>query len=452
MKWFARVVWSEGMHLSQHHFQAQSAYFEDVMGATLSGLFHAPWGLLDLQLDDAALLNSTAAVSAARGIMPDGTPFAFPDDAAPEPLRVGDLFSPMQASHLLLLAIPAQAPGRANCSMDGKNGSDLRFSVAHQNSRDETTGMDERPLLIARKNFRLVLDNADLTGLVSMPVARIQRDGAGHFVFDYGFIGPCLRLSANRGLREMAARIIEMLDSRANTVRAERAVAGGSMAEYAPREIAGFWFLHALNSSLPQLQHALRSGSTHPEQFFLQLSRLAGALCTFSLHSHPRELPPYDHSAPEESFRSLEKHIRRHLDVIMPASAVSLPVRETEVGFYAAAVEDPRCFEPAALWFLGVRSSAGAGDVISRAPRLIKVCSAKIISWLAQKAHAGLGLEHVPVPPPELSPRIGTHYFAIRRTDPCWKSVVETSEIGLYAPAALPDLELEIKVVPPQRD
>jgi type VI secretion system protein ImpJ len=127
-------------------------------------------------------------------------------------------------------------------------------------------------------------------------------------------------------------------------------------------------------------------------------------------------------------------------------------VRETEVGFYAATVEDARCFEPGAQWFLGVRSSASASDVISRAPRLVKVCSAKIIGWLAQKAHAGLGLEHVPVPPPELSPRIGSHYFAIRRSDPCWKSVVETSEMGLYAPAALPDLELEIKVVPQSRE
>jgi predicted component of type VI protein secretion system len=36
MKSFARVVWSEGMHLSQHHFQAQSAYFEDITGATLA--------------------------------------------------------------------------------------------------------------------------------------------------------------------------------------------------------------------------------------------------------------------------------------------------------------------------------------------------------------------------------------------------------------------------------
>jgi type VI secretion system protein ImpJ len=29
MKPLSRVVWHEGMHLAQHHFQAQNRYFED---------------------------------------------------------------------------------------------------------------------------------------------------------------------------------------------------------------------------------------------------------------------------------------------------------------------------------------------------------------------------------------------------------------------------------------
>jgi type VI secretion system protein ImpJ len=442
------------MHLSQHHFQAQNAYFEDITGAALNALHHGPYGLMDLQLDDEALLNGTAVVVAGRGIMPDGTAFAFPDDPAPQALQVNDLFSPMQSSHLLLLALPQMQPGRANCELNGGGGVNpqLRFSQVNLNVRDETTGSDERQLQLARKNFRLVLDNNPAEGMVTMPIARIQRDGAGHFVFDYGYIGPCLRLAANRQLREMTARLVEMLESRANTVMTERAVAGGSMAEYAPREIAGFWFLHALNSALPPLLHALRTGSTHPEQFYVMLSQLAGALCTFSLNSNPRDLPPYDHASPESCFRALERHVRRHLDVILPTSAVALPLRATDPGFWVASVEDTRCLEPGAQWFLGVRSSASASDVIARTPRLVKMCSAKIIGWLAQKAHAGLTLEHVPVPPPELSPRVGSHYFAVRRTEPCWKSVVDTREVGLYVPAAIADPELEIKVVPERRE
>jgi type VI secretion system protein ImpJ len=299
---------------------------------------------------------------------------------------------------------------------------------------------------MARKNFRLLLDVEVTDGLTVLPIARVRRDGAGHFVYDADYIAPSLRLAASPRLRRLAGRIMEMLEARADAVRAEQ-VGTAAGAEYAAREISGFWFLHALNSAIPPLRHAVRTGSTHPEQLYVQLSQLAGALCTFSLSSHPREIAPYDHDAPEECFTSLERHIRKHLDVVRPESAISLPLRRTDASFHVAPIADRRCFEPTAHWFLGVRSSAPAADVIARTPRVVKACSAKIIGWLAQKAHSGLTLEHVAIPPAELSPRIGTQYFAIRRTNPCWDSVVETGEIGLYVPASLPDPEVEVKVI-----
>jgi type VI secretion system protein ImpJ len=459
----SRVVWSEGMHLAQHHFQAQSAYFEDVTGAALSSLFHAPYGLIACELDDEALLNGTAAVVAARGIMPDGLPFSFPDDAPPPALRISDLFSPTQSSHVLLLAVPEYRPGRANCAVNGDDGRSVRFSAHQRSVPDETTGTDERPVQVARKNFRLLLDTEPTDGLVTMPIARIQRGGAGNFVYDYSHVGPSLRIAASRRLREMTSRTLEMLEARAETIVTGRA--GTADAEYAPREIAGFWFLHALNAAIPALRHMLRTGAVHPEQLYLQLAQLAGALCTFSLGSHPRELPAYDHDVPEPVFTALERHIRQHLDVILPTAALSLALQPADVGadgalsvpaagassFHAATVADGRCFDPSARWFLGLRSSAPAADVASRAAGLVKICSAWAIGKLVERAYPGLGMDHVPVPPSELSPRAGMHYFMLRRTDPCWKSIVDTAGVGVYIPAAIPDPEVELKVVLEQR-
>jgi predicted component of type VI protein secretion system len=85
--------------------------------------------------------------------------------------------------------------------------------------------------------------------------------------------------------------------------------------------------------------------------------------------------------------------------------------------------------------------------VIARASKLVKLCSAKFIARLVKEAYPGLDLEYVARPPAELSPRLGTHYFALRRTEPCWRSIVDTAEVGIYAPAALPDVELELKVI-----
>lgn len=447
MKALSRVVWSEGMHLAQHHFQVQNAYFEQVTGATLETLFHAPYGLLECRLDDEALLNGTAAVIAARGIMPDGLPFSFPADAAPSPLRVGDLFSPTQSTHLLLLGVPAETPGRANCTLE-TNGAQptVRYSVQPIDVVDETTGLDVRPVQFARKNFRLMLDTDATEGWVTLPLARIQRDGSGRFVFDYSYIAPSLRIGASRSLRELVARLVEMLESRAAAVMADRTGAGTGT-DYAAREIAGLWLLHALNAAIPPLRHWLRTNAAHPEQLYLHLSQLAGALCTFALTSNPRDLPAYDHDEPEACFRGLEQHIRRHLDVILPSDAITLPLQASGESLFTAEVTDRRCTDPAAHWFLGVRSSLPTADLITRTPRLMKICSAKFVERLVREAYPGLGIEHVPSPPAELSPRMGMQYFAIGRTDPCWKSIVESGQVGLYVPAAIADPELELKVV-----
>src|SRR5690606_23505723 len=106
MRLLSRVVWSEGMHLAQHHFQTQGRYFEDLTAFTLSSLFYRAYGFAGLELDAEALLNGTVAVTHARGVMPDGTPFHFPDEPAPAPLDVRERFSPTADAHRVLLAIP----------------------------------------------------------------------------------------------------------------------------------------------------------------------------------------------------------------------------------------------------------------------------------------------------------------------------------------------------------
>ena len=102
------------MHLSQHQFQLQSRFHQDVADVIISSLNPNSVGLIDCEFDRDALRNGAVSLLHARGVMPDGLPFRFPEDPLPEPLDVRDRFSPTAHSHRILLAIPAQRPGRAN--------------------------------------------------------------------------------------------------------------------------------------------------------------------------------------------------------------------------------------------------------------------------------------------------------------------------------------------------
>ena len=72
--------------------------------------------------------------------------------------------------------------------------------------RDETTGRDERPVQVGRKNIQLLLDTEPAEDLVSLPIGRMMRDGAGRIIFDPDFIPPCLQISASERLMLLLQR------------------------------------------------------------------------------------------------------------------------------------------------------------------------------------------------------------------------------------------------------
>ncbi len=447
MKSLSKVVWSEGMHLAQHHFQAQSSYFESLTTFMVSNLFFSSYGLTSCELSAEALLNGTVALTHARGVMPDGLAFQFPGDVLPEPLEIRELFSPTHDSHLVMLAIPSYRPGRANAVLDASAPRDgARYLSATEHVPDETTGQDVKPVAIAQKNFRLSLDMEQSDGFTTLPIARVRRDGSGHFIYDPDYIPPSLQIGASSRIMDLLARLVEMLESRAEAMTLERQDTGGAASELASREIASFWLSHAIHSAVAPLRHQLRTRSSHPEQLFTELSRLAGALCTFSLDASPDSLPLYDHTNLDRCFSSLDQHIRAHLDVIMPSSCIRVALDPTEQFFYNGVVVDRRALGRS-HWFLGVRSSTSQANVIAGVPRLVKVGSAKHIVMLVQRAFPGLLLEHVVSPPAEISPRLGTQYFAVQRTGPVWDAIANTGEVGVYVPANVPDVELELLVV-----
>lgn len=440
----APVVWSEGMHLAQHHFQAQARWFEGLTAFTLSQLFFRPYGLAGCELDAEALLNGTVAVRHARGIMPDGLPFRFPDDPPPEPLDVRERFSPVHDSHLVLLSIPRERPGRpAFGEAERLNGArdSVRWLAEPRRLPDESTGGDEKPVTLGRKNFRLSLDAEPMDGeeRVWIPLARVRRDGAGHFVYDPAYVPPCLQIGASERLLGLAARVVEMLDAKADALRAEL---GGGVAGAGPR----LWLAHAIHSARAPLHHLHQARGAHPEQLFAELSRLAGALCTFALDSDPRALPLYDHDAADRCFDALERHVREHLEIVIPTTHVVVPLSRSRDWYHLGRVEDRRCLERA-HWFLGVRSTAGAASVIGEVPKRVKLCSAKHIERLVREAYPGLDLEHEPAPPAALAPRLGTHYFRVRQQGPCWEAIRASGEVGAYAPESIPGAELELSIV-----
>ena len=85
MTWHDKVMWTEGMFLQPQHFQQQDRHIDRLVDARVGLAAAHPWGFATLALDEPALLQGKVALTAARGVLPDGMPFAVPgQDAAPQ--------------------------------------------------------------------------------------------------------------------------------------------------------------------------------------------------------------------------------------------------------------------------------------------------------------------------------------------------------------------------------
>ena len=434
------------MYLGPHHFQAQSRYFEDSIEFATGSLWFAPFGLVGIELDAEALRNGTVSLVHARGILPDGLPFHMPEsDALPEARAIADLFPPTRDSITLMLAIPPRKPNGYNCSLT-EDGVAARFQAESRVLSDENSGADERPVRLGRKNIRLLVDTEPTQEFLTQPLARIMRDGSGHYVYDARYIPPLLEISASRSLMLMVQRLIEILDEKAATITRSSARPGQLGTDFATREIANFWLLHAINSALPPLRHQLVAKHGHPEELFVEMSRLAGALCTFALDSHPRTLPLYDHLRLTEVFDELERHIRLHLETIVPTNCLSIPLKKVESYYWEGEVTDTRCMGRS-RWVFAIHSDMGEAELMESTPRLIKICTPPFVRELVRRALPGMTLTHLPIPPPAISRRVETQYYGISRSGPCWDHMTKARQIGVYIPGEFPNPEVEILVV-----
>jgi type VI secretion system protein ImpJ len=449
------------MYLGPHHFQIQSRYFEDSIHFVSSALWFEGYGLVGCGLDGEALRNGTLSVLHARGILPDGLAFNMPECDPLCPARnIAELFPPIREKVTVLLAVPEYKQGGVNCVLPGPNQSppaqspivpspSARYAAEPELTYDETTGRDEKPVSFGRKNFVLRLDTEPLEGMVTLPITRIQRDGSGHFIFDTDFIPPCTQIGASERLMQMLRRLVGILEEKSAAMSGTHAgggAAGKSWAEYSTRDIAQFWLLHTVNSALAPLQQVYAARRAHPEELFVQMLRLGGALCTFTLDAHPRELPLYSHLALDECFGALDQHIRLNLETVLPTSAVMIPLRQTGDYFYEGDVTDQRCLDRS-RWILSVRAELGEVDIISRTPQLVKLCSKLFVPRLVERALPGMALTHLSVPPTAISARVDAQYFSVSRGGPCWDHIVQTRQVGVYVPGDLPGVTLELLAI-----
>jgi type VI secretion system protein ImpJ len=448
MKRLQPVIWMKGTFLSPHHLQTQDRFIESTLQFQTEALSFAPWGFRHLKINEESLTAGYFAISSASGIFPDGLVFDMPDaDPLPAPKLLADSFEQDQQTLDLYLAIPHYRERGVNVAMMNSK-TDARYSAEIALLRDENTGLAEKPVQVARKNFRYLLEGESQQHSSVLRVARVRRSAAGMYSLEPRFAPPLLDLVASNFLISILRRLVEILAAKSSQLAGSRRQKNLSLAEFGTSDIANFWLLYTINSHFPLMQHIFESRRGHPERLYEEMLSLAGCLTTFSTNIHPRDLPKYDHDDPARCFGELDEKLRLLLDTVIPSNFVSLQLKLTNPSIYAASLAEDRYLQDTKM-YLAIRSETNEADTIAKAPFLVKVCSASHIEHLVRNALQGVPLTHIPRPPSVIPVKMNYQYFSLNQSGAAWEAITRARNIAAYVPGDFPNPQIELFILLP---
>ena len=440
MSWYSKVVWSEGLFLRPHHFQQNDRYLENLLENRVRHVTPYPWGFSVLEIDRDLAQQSRIGLRRAVGVMPDGTPFALPDNS---PLPAAIEVPENAAGQIVWLSLPLASPNTREVE-DAPTGSASRYVPSTEMLIDSTAPLRiEEEIDVAHPRLTLELRKTAKAGYVGLALGRILEVRDRAILFDEKFAPPVLVCSAYPVIEGWLDRVIGWIDNKLEELARYAAdpTAGGGL------QSADYFMLQLLNRQIPQLRHLRQSRYVHPERLFETFLGLAGELATFTTaERRARDYPAYDHDDLEACFTPLVRDIQDFLSANLGRRAIRLEITERAPNAFMSTIRDRSLVRNATL-VLEVAARRPLTEIQAQFPQLFKVGPNTKMNEIVHAHLPGISLVHLPTPPPQIRALTDHVYFYLDRTSPLWPEFSTASSIGMHFSGDWPDLELELWAV-----
>ena len=440
----SKVLWGEGQFLRPQHFQLQDAYHEWRLAEMASSMHPYAWGLRKLSIDINALSNGMLRVEHLQAILPDGEVFNAPqDDPLPPPISL--LHTEAGVSDITFHAVMApvrSTGGNFSAQSESIDGA-VRYLQKNQISPDLFTHAAESETAVLQKVLRLQADDEPRDHLVSLPLCRVRRNATGGFELDGRFMAPSMSIESSPVLRTLLRRLLDILQAKVSALYGFHREPSRHVIEFRSGDIASFWLLHTASSAFGSLTHFHHHPGLHPERLFQQMLQLAGALMTFSKSFTLADLPIYQHSQPGASFARLETIIQDLLETVISTRYFAISLRENRPSFHTGVLETDK-ITPQTSLVLGIKAAIPPSELVEIIPVRFKAGAPDDVEKLVLSAMSGIRLTHLPQVPAAIPVRPSCYYFELESKSPLYERMLKSQNITIYAPAGIPDLELEL--------
>ncbi|ACL57987.1 type VI secretion system baseplate subunit TssK [Methylobacterium nodulans] len=440
MSWTSKVAWSEGLFLRPQHLQQADRYVEHLVEARVRPVTPYPWGFSVLEIDHDLAQQGRFGLRRAAGILPDGTPFDVPGHAPlPAPVEVPE----GAGQHLLWLTLPVAAANTRELDAEEADTAS-RYVHATELLIDSTAPLRvEEEIEIAHPRLALDLRRTAKPGYVVLPVARVLEVRDHTVVLDERFVPPVLSCAAHPVADGWIDRVVGWIETRLDELARYAAdpTAGGGL------QSADYFVLQLLNRHLPVLRHFRASRCVHPERLYEEFLRIAGELATFAtIERRARAYPVYNQNDLEGVFGPLLRDIQDFLSAQIGRRAIRLEIVERAPNAFVSTIRDRNLFRNANL-VLEVSARRPLTEIQAQFPHLFKIGPNTKMNEIVHAHLPGVGLVHLPTPPPQIRAMADHVYFLLDRQSPLWPEFSVASSLGMHFSGDWPDLALELWAV-----
>jgi type VI secretion system protein ImpJ len=315
-----RIQWFEGMLLMPQHFQQADQRIDHLFHIHLTNSVSHYWGVLDYQIDEAALLAGRVSFLTLEAILPDGTFFALlPEERDRFTIDLSSYpFTPPVNTLTVYLAIPAYITGSTTV------GEELSryISIESRAVCDENTGEGAENLPLLRPNVLLVAGEEPSARYSSFPILQVKKGDSAFSLCD-NFVPPHLKVKPEQPLGQMGLALTKKIREKIFFL-GDRLHHRTDALISADAENA----VKGLRSDLLPFEAVVQAGCAHPFTVYLSLCSLAGSISTLQPEQMPPSFLPYNHNALFPTFNQVFEYINAILAHIQEGYYVVVFERE----------------------------------------------------------------------------------------------------------------------------
>ncbi len=469
-----KIIWAEGILLSQQHFQQWEIYHQQQNRYLLHALRSHAWGLCELVIDEDMLSSGILLIKKCKVIFQSGILIKY--DATIDAPLCYHLNAVESQNKEIYLCLPL---GQKVSNITGYHQSDQinTWLADYKIISDLYDHSREHEVLFAKPNLMLLSNEDNLSHFESIKIAEIVKCGREQYKLSENYMPPAFIMQGSHLLCHWCMKWLAYLRSNEQVLRENYQQLTDKMSENDQLVFTHLILLQAVRNARILLQHYVDISTVHPEQLYIIFANL---VCSLSLFDHQYDItavPCYSHTKLFDVFNILQQDIKVLLEKAIPSSVSVIMLRKIENTLYIVENIDPKYFNQY-NFYLAIKQEINTAQKINNVlndslkrnnqitdksfsyaiddqnsnnkywaeqiQHQIKLSAYSMIKQITASAVSGVKVIHTQRLPLTFSIKPGFEYFYIHQSGEAWDLIKKERSLALFIPYILTDAIVEL--------